>query len=304
MRNGEIERKYGEKFLEMVKELMDTKTGFNWMKPCYLAGGNVSYSTGREYNGMNRLFLEMLRVLHGYKSRVWITFNQVKELQRKHPEVRIEKGCKMAPVIFWKAFNVEDEDEQESEEEKESRNVRFMLKQYYVYNTDCISGYEFKQPIAREASEKEVHSMDEYIELLTKDYRNGAPKVYCDRNGRNFYRPSIDEVHLTRKEQFKSPEEFLSTCAHELVHSTGHFTRLDRLSGKDADFGSNDYGLEELVAEFGASMICAEFGVSERVIDNQAEYLKNWYLSLKEKPEMLPKAFKKAEKAVAWILGK
>lgn len=72
------------------------------------------------------------------------------------------------------------------------------------------------------------------------------------------YSPMLDKVKLPNREAFKSPEEFYSTAFHELVHATGHTSRLGRKGITNPTyFGSHDYSQEELVAEFGASMLCA-----------------------------------------------
>ena len=316
-----VERRFGERFFELILDKMDEATGFNWLDPVYFKAGDIGYSTRKPYQGGNRWMLNIIRQFYGYESRVWITEGQLRKLHETNPEVTIKEGARPACVAYWflglnakkktkKEESAETEDE-ESETDKEeetdsgySYSNRWYCKYFNVYNTDQLTGnYPFKQPEIHEATKEEVHTMDEYESMLTAHYRKGAPAIYFDQNGRNFYKPMSDEIHLSEKQLFKSPEEFMSTCAHELVHSTGHYTRLDRLGGTNAAFGSEDYGKEELVAELGSSMLCAELGIYTKVIDNQAEYLKNWYKAIKANPEMLFQAFKKAEKAADWILG-
>lgn len=65
-------------------------------------------------------------------------------------------------------------------------------------------------------------------------------------------------MHLPEKTRFASVEEFYSTLFHELSHSTGHSSRLDRKLDTDPKpFGSSDYGKEELVAEMSAAFLCS-----------------------------------------------
>jgi hypothetical protein len=62
---------------------------------------------------------------------------------------------------------------------------------------------------------------------------------------------------------FDSVEEYYSTLFHELTHSTGHSTRLNRSTFTDFErFGDHNYSREELVAEMGAAFLAAYCGIS------------------------------------------
>ena len=54
-------------------------------------------------------------------------------------------------------------------------------------------------------------------------------------------------------------ESFYGTVLHEMTHSTGSESRLNRL--KAAKFGDKDYGREELVAELGSALVCQQNGI-------------------------------------------
>jgi len=51
-----------------------------------------------------------------------------------------------------------------------------------------------------------------------------------------------------------------------------------------AYFGSDDYSREELVAEMGASMLCAVAGIESRTVSNSAAYIQSWLRVLKVIP--------------------
>jgi antirestriction protein ArdC len=72
-------------------------------------------------------------------------------------------------------------------------------------------------------------------------------------------------VMLLWTAQFSSP--YYSTLFHELVHSTGHPSRLDRVFGKL--FGDKLYSKEELIAETGAAFLCA---ITEMATERTEEY--------------------------------
>jgi antirestriction protein ArdC len=63
---------------------------------------------------------------------------------------------------------------------------------------------------------------------------------------RAYYRPGTDSVHMPVRSRFVDAPHYYSTLFHELVHSTGHASRLNRTFG--ARFGDELYSKEELVA--------------------------------------------------------
>ncbi|MFC1528409.1 zincin-like metallopeptidase domain-containing protein [Candidatus Latescibacterota bacterium] len=92
---------------------------------------------------------------------------------------------------------------------------------------------------------------------------------------------------------------------HELVHSTGHVTRLNRSSiANHNPFGSKDYNKEELVAEIGVSFLCGVTGIERETIDNSTSYIQSWLRALRDDVKMVVIAAGHAQKAVDYITGK
>jgi antirestriction protein ArdC len=125
---------------------------------------------------------------------------------------------------------------------------------------------------------------------------------------RAYYSPGGDFVGMPSPEQFKSGEDYYSVLFHELTHSTGHESRLNRkgVSGADGQwsaFGSQSYSKEELVAEMGAAFLCGQAGIVERTLDNSAAYIKSWLSRLKDDPRLVVQAAAQAQKAADFILG-
>ena len=109
---------------------------------------------------------------------------------------------------------------------------------------------------------------------------------------------------MPKLEQFNSPESYYLTYFHELTHSTGHQTRLNR-DGivKPAKFKSELYSREELVAEMGAAFLAGYAGIDgESEIENSAAYLQGWLKVLKADKTLIFKAAADAQKAVNYIL--
>lgn len=119
----------------------------------------------------------------------------------------------------------------------------------------------------------------------------------------SFYRPSDDSVHVPQLSQYAIAEEYYSTLFHEMTYSTGHTSRLDRLT-KTAAFGSQTYSREELVAEMGSAFMLAKLGIDcEKAFTNSVAYLQGWIQALKNDKKMIVVAAGKAEAAVEYILN-
>lgn len=137
--------------------------------------------------------------------------------------------------------------------------------------------------------------------------------AYCDRTGVKlvhqegdaaFYRPATDTITLPRKTQFAQTAEYYSTAFHELTHSTGHASRLNRLE-KPAFFGFDAYSKEELIAEIGAAALVNHAGLETSAsFRNNAAYIQSWLGVLKGDKRFIASAASKAEKAVELILAK
>jgi antirestriction protein ArdC len=121
---------------------------------------------------------------------------------------------------------------------------------------------------------------------------------------RAYYQPPEDRVNMPKSNLFQSNEEYYSTLFHELAHSTGHKSRLDRDEISKVNlFGSHDYSKEELVAEMGSAFLCGHCSIEPSVIENQAAYIQNWLRKLHSNKKWLVYAAAKAQKAADFILG-
>jgi antirestriction protein ArdC len=208
----------------------------------------------KPYRGVN-VFL--LNAMH-YSSPFWLTFKQAQELGG-----HVRKGEKSCPVVFWKWLDVTNKDTNEPQ--------RIPLLRYYsVFNVAQCEGISIPtvaQPVREhtpiEAAQKIIGAMPKRPEI-----KLGLAHA--------FYSPAGDFVGMPSAEQFKTGEDFYSVLFHELCHSTGHESRLNRkgMSGTEGNwssFGSNPYAKEELVREMGAAFLCGEAGIVERTINRSAE---------------------------------
>jgi antirestriction protein ArdC len=252
------------------------------------AGHPKNLNTGKKYRGVNVFLLAFTAFAKGYGSSYWLTFNQANDRGGN-----VRKGEKSAMVVFWKQYETTDK------ETGEAVNVP-VLRYYNVFNAEQIEGIEIPDAVKFEPIN--FVPIDE-AEKIAAGYL-GGPSVSHDGGQQAFYRPSTDAVHMPEKTRFASVEEYYSTLFHELSHSTGHSTRLDRkLDTEPKPFGSADYGKEELVAEMSAAFLCSQVGIQPAVIGNQAAYLSGWLKQLKSDKKLVISAAGQAQRAADWICG-
>ena len=146
----------------------------------------------------------------------------------------------------------------------------------------------------------------EECDQIIKDMPN-PPKFNFINADQPFYNPEFDIVNMPDIKQFENSAEYYATYFHELVHSTGHKSRLNRpgITDKEVKFGDKIYSEEELIAETGASFLCAHTNIDyDSITENSAAYLQGWLKVLKQDKRIIFKAAAEASKAVDLILNR
>lgn len=251
-----------------------------WKRPYSGSASPYNMVSKKEYQGCNSMMLSMMP----FTCPAYVTFKQAEKLGGK-----IKKGSKSAMVLFWKFLEREDSE----------GNIKQipMLRYYNVFNLEQTEGIEI--PFV-DTEEKVIDSIPS-AELIIKN--SDTPDLQF--NGSNpHYKSSDDTIGLPIREAFNSSEELYSTVFHEMIHSTGHASRLNRKGITDLNrFGSAAYSKEELTAEIGASFLNHSCGFGDGTQDNSEAYVKSWIRKLKDKPKMIVEASGKAQKAVNFIKG-
>ena len=109
---------------------------------------------------------------------------------------------------------------------------------------------------------------------------------------------------MPNRELFAQAPEYYSTLFHELVHSTGHRSRLARkgIESGSARYGSPTYSREELVAEMGAAYLCGRAQIEKATLENSAAYIRGWIAKLRGDASLAVKAAGAAQRASDFIL--
>lgn len=271
------------KIIQAIEEAIENGGTAPWRKP-WKGGIPRNYITKKPYRGIN------LMLLAGGQ---YLTFNQIKDLQKKNPEIKLKKGSKSDMVVYWGFV------EKKSENDNEEDEKYGFLKYYRVFHSSNVEGLKI---------DEEVFNFDnvlnEQCEELVSAYQEEVEINVLFGSNRAFYSPSNDKIVVPAINQYPNVSEYYATLFHEMIHSTGHITRLNRFDGSDSTiFGSKSYSKEELVAEIGANMLLAMFGMEdESQQENSIAYLYGWLTKIKKDPKFIVQAAQRAQKACDYIL--
>lgn len=318
-----------QKFAEMMSNIITKAKSKNWKQGWLGVKGTIlglpQNITGRTYSGGNSFFLMADTSEKGYNTPVYMTFKQAKDRN-----LHVNAGEKSVPIFKW-GLSIKDENGKTVSEEdydamtkgeRDKFSVRPYPKVYHVFNIDQtnlseVNKKKYDAIVARfKAPDEEVKdSKGMYInDALDRMFKEKA--WHCDirynkPSSRAFYVPSQDFIVLPMKEQFnigKTAEEvyrdgmeYYSTALHEMAHSTGHESRLNRQFGAKRTEG---YAHEELIAEMTAALVGSTMGFDKKILENNANYLKGWLENLKRNPESITTIMSDVGKASDMIIEK
>lgn len=317
MSENETKSSAYEKLTPQRKQLVDQvlanleKGNLFWTQGWVAAGAPESAVTGKKYRGINNLYLSLVAMAENYGDNRWATFRQMEEkgwtFKKDEEGHTLGKG-KSVSVEYYEMRDKETKrrfdrsvlDGMTFDEQREymDKNVYWLRKFYRVFNCSLMDGVP-----AKEMPMIDVNDRIEKAEAIL-DYWNANESKIVYGGSQAFYRPSTDEVHLPEREKFKSTQSFYDTAFHEIGHSTGHETRLNRdLSG---GFGSQSYAMEELRAEIASIFMAQDLGIepSEDRLQNNAAYIQSWKDEIKENPNALFTAIADADKIARYVSSK
>lgn len=258
------------------------KSSVPWRKPWTEAGHPQNLVTKRHYTGINTWLLASL----DYAQNYFLTYNQLQELGGK-----IKKGEKGHLVVFWKKL--------ELKEESESEKSPYVLRYYYVFNVEqCDDLPEVAAMPDLPGAVSLISACEEIVDQMPQ-----CPAIKHGKQGA-WYDPRKDFISMPKQASFSPPESYYSTLFHELIHATGHASRLNRKEIVEFDtYGSEQYGIEELTAEMGASYLNSVAGIIDVMLDNSVAYISGWLGMLKRDKRLIIYASGQAQRATDFILN-
>ena len=236
----------------------------------------------KPYRGINVFLLSAA----AYESPYWLTYRQAAERGGY-----VKKGEHGLPCVF---YNWQERvDEKSGEVER-----RPFLRYYTVFNVQQCDDLRYPVLAQPESTFEPIDRCEHIVQ--------GMPQAPTIEHGftQACYVPTRDAVQMPARERFCNEESYYSALFHELVHSTGHSSRLKRpgITERPA-FGSPQYSREELIAEMGATFLCGQAGIENAIVDNSAAYIASWLKRLRSDSRLVVQAAGQAQKAADWILG-
>jgi len=260
--------------------------------------------SGALYHGGNRLILMNRAIQNGYRDPRWMTFKQLSE--KGYFVKKGEKAVRLEKWIFTEKKPVLDADGNPVKNAKgkivyeEVLLPRPKCNLFSVFNAEQVRDFPEYEP--KTVAEDEAGKR---IEALIQSSDCPINEVAQDKS---FYSPTLDEIYLPLRSAFTDQNAFAEVAAHEMVHSTGHPTRLAREFGGRDPFGKPDdkYCMEELRAELGALFLMGDIGIppAERELYGAAAYLESYLSVLKENPNLLFKIASDADKASEFLFDR
>ncbi|MFM2057450.1 MAG: antirestriction protein [Pseudomonadota bacterium] len=241
---------------------------------------------GTPYRGINVLLLWGEAIEHGYQSSTWMTYKQAQALGGQ-----VRKGEHGALVVFANQYTKKETDDQGDEV---ARDIHFM-KGYTVFNVDQIDELPAMYrptPVVHGEPLQRIEAAEQFFRHTGAVFQEGGHHA--------FYAPGPDIIRLPPTDVFRDAASYTATKAHELVHWSGHTSRLARDFGAQR-FGDEGYAIEELVAELGAAFLCADLGVTDEPRPDHAAYLASWLRALKNDKRLIFSAAAHAQRAADFL---
>ncbi len=257
-----------------------------WQKPWTGGGLPQNLISKKHYRGINMMLLSMM----GFEHNLFLSFKQVHDIGGK-----VKKGEKGHLVVYWSQVDSKPEGTEQNGQDKDQKK-KSILRYYYVFNiSQCENIPEKYIPASRDT--KDIPSCESIVSAMPH-----CPPIR-HKEQKAFYHPKEDYVNMPKKRSFKDDESYYAVLFHELVHATGHESRLKRETITEmAEFGDYYYSQEELIAEMGTCYLQSFAGITS-TFQNSTAYLQGWLSKLEGDKKFIFTAARAAQKATDYILN-
>ena len=265
----------------------------NWAMPWQAGFAARNGFSGKAYTGRNRMHLACSAYIHEYEDNRWTTFDAAKKAG-----MRLKPDQHGTRIELWKAFAIKDDDG------NIDRIFTKPIRYYTVFNFDQFE--DENKPANTIVAYEHGDNLNNFIDHTKKAWKDGAncPIRESKTDTEAYYKPSAHRINMPSRTLFKDGEDFVRTMLHEMTHSTGHASMLNR---KDFEtWGDDAYAFEELVAELGSVFAAIDLGFplggrDEKHFKQHAAYLKSWASHLADTPKALFDAAALAQRAADLI---
>jgi antirestriction protein ArdC len=270
----------------------------------------VNLLSGRRYRGANPALLTLGMHLRGSALPYWCGFAEAKALG-----IFPRKGSKAVHVLRPQVHQGDESRLAESgsaagcghgssdtdgQQSAQTGRSWVSYRPVALFNAADLQGQALEALIQKRRRADGAVQRPEPERLAAADVvLSSWPVPVCFGGDRACYLPVPDRIQLPDRGAFHSVGALYATWAHEVIHSTGHSSRLARdLSGGmgEGGDGSRAYAREELVAELGAVLLGDRLEIGSAMA-NHAAYLGHWVELLQESPRVLLQVLSDARKA-------
>ena len=290
-RPGKTAEEYTHDFAAKLTQQIEAGTA-PWQKSWKRGENRIpeNFSTEKQYQGGNTLELMVQRTANSYNDHRWGTYRQIAAAGG-----HVRKGEQGTRILAYKPPKRRDTQEtttpgEGAEEKRDARDAektrRGTWRHYTVFNVEQAEGLKLPERKGVEIPQWEAQ------QNVEKVIRASGVTIREVNGDRAYYNMARDHIVLPERAQFKSAEAYYQTALHEVGHSTGHKSRMNRESlqqGTTDGFGSQAYAREELRAEISAMMSSERLGVAYEP-QHGAAYVASWVKALKDDPQEIYKA--------------
>ena len=309
----------------MVKVMEDMKRS-DWKKG-WSVGSNGMFGLpmnimGFTYSGVNAMITSFHTLDNGYTVPVYMTFKQASKYG-----CHVKEGERSIPIInvgvdkYYNHKHITDEEyDQLTDEEKDKVFKQFHITSFSEFNIDQTNLKEVNKDLYDKlvslfhgeapSYDREGMFASPELDRMLKN-QEWVCHIDCSHAADSaYYRASTDQIVIPMKEQFKisktpdeifkDGQEFYSTALHEMAHSTGHQSRLNRPIINS--FGTKKYAKEELIAELTSALVCSALGFDKRIKRNSAAYLDSWVRKLSSDPNYIREVMPQVNRASKMVL--
>lgn len=326
-----MKEKYAALFIAELQMMEQHKYQYPWVSPNLGIPCNL-YRKGRPYRKSNRFWLSMLCSVKGWGTPYFVTKSQMIKDDLPYGGLSANRSLKVDengaavigedglpefdverrfPIIFYKPIHKDEDGNKISDEdwdmmtleEKLECKTYFIQESYLVYNIDQTDFATLYPEAYKEFTETPKH---DYVESVRDDVMESmivAGKWRCPikfGGHKAFYMPSQDCITLPMRDDFLGDERFYATALHEMAHSTAKDLGREERNL----FGTEDYAMEEFIAELSSACVCSMLGIGKLLDKNHIAYVQSWRTALRTKKDFVPLIIDQVQLCVNYILNR
>lgn len=316
--NDSQKQKYAELFISALETMESAEWNKPWVAPHQGRPANLEYK--KPFKGSNRFFLSLLCSMRGWKTPFFLTFDQATEMGLKLNMIYDKDGCpefndKGLPMferpfpVLKRLYNIyhdgvkikPKEYDELDDEEKEKCHWRPYDKFFYEFNLEQTNFKEVYPEKWEKLTAIPEHDYadgvkDDVLEHIIMEDNWRCPIRFEGHQA--YYAPGGDYVCLPDRAQFLGDEKFYGTALHEMAHSTAPDVKREA----KGTFGSEDYAMEEFVAELTSASVCSILGIGKLLDEQHIAYVASWRKALKDDKDFIPKVIDSVQAATNYIL--